>query len=128
MKDLVRVAEASYKIEPLKASGINVIDLPFDDGSPPPPEVVEAWFEILRNRFKHDKDSCVSVHCVAGLGRAPVLVALALIELGMKWDEAVELIRAARRGAINAKQLAFLSGYRRKNCLRIKTHDVCRLF
>jgi len=28
-----------------------------------------------------------------GLGRAPVLVALALMELGMKYEDAVELIR-----------------------------------
>jgi protein tyrosine phosphatase type 4A len=36
----------------------------------------------------------VAVHCVAGLGRAPVLVAIALMELGMKYEDAVELIRA----------------------------------
>lgn len=44
-------------------------------------------------RFGSDPSSCVAVHCVAGLGRAPVLVALALIELGMKYEDAVELIR-----------------------------------
>lgn len=35
----------------------------------------------------------MAVHCVAGLGRAPVMVAIALIELGMKYEEAVETIR-----------------------------------
>lgn len=44
-------------------------------------------------RFCTNPSSCVAVHCVAGLGRAPVLVALALIELGMKYEDAVELIR-----------------------------------
>ena len=48
---------------------------------------------FLPFRFVKDPSSCVAVHCVAGLGRAPVLVALALIELGMKYEDAVELIR-----------------------------------
>ena len=46
--------------------------------------------------------------------RAPVLVATALIELGMKYEDAVDLIRKKRRGAINAKQLEFLSKYKRR--------------
>ena len=54
----------------------------------------------------------MAVHCVAGLGRAPVLVAIALIEAGMKFEEAVERIREVRRGAINAKQLQYLSQYK----------------
>ena len=54
---------------------------------------MDEWFELLRRRFKDTPDACVAVHCVAGLGRAPVLVALALIELGLKYEDAVEMIR-----------------------------------
>eukprot|EP00177_Eucheuma_denticulatum_P001695 GFKZ01003045.1.p1 GENE.GFKZ01003045.1~~GFKZ01003045.1.p1 ORF type:complete len:301 (+),score=34.14 GFKZ01003045.1:393-1295(+) len=56
----------------------------------------------------------VAVHCVAGLGRAPVLAAVALLELGMEWFEAVGWIRALRRGAINAAQVAFLERYAKR--------------
>jgi protein tyrosine phosphatase type IVA len=53
----------------------------------------------------------VAIHCAAGLGRAPVLVALSLIELGLDPFDAVALIRARRRGAINGIQFAFLQDY-----------------
>ena len=60
-----------------------------------------------------DKDTpCIAVHCVAGLGRAPVLVAIALIEHGKEAVEAVSFIRERRRGAINAVQLAYLESYK----------------
>ena len=54
---------------------------------------------------------CIAVHCVAGLGRAPMLVAVALMEAGHAAEDAVELIRKARRGAINTRQFQFLIDY-----------------
>lgn len=56
----------------------------------------------------------IAVHCVAGLGRAPVLVAISLIEAGMSPLDAVSFLRERRRGAINNKQLRFLENYRRR--------------
>lgn len=96
----------------------------FDDGSSPVPEIVEGWLQLIRNRFKEKPEACVAVHCVAGLGRAPVLVALALVELGMKFEDAVEHIRSLRRGAINAKQLSYLEKYRSKNRLKQRRGSV----
>lgn len=80
----------------------------------------EQWFNLLKEQFKVNPNTCVAIHCVAGLGRAPVMVALALMELGMSYEEAVDLIRSKRKGAINTKQLEFLEKYRPKN--RLKSH------
>ena len=49
--------------------------------------------------------------CCADDLRAPLLVAVALVEKGMKYDEAINRIREKRRGAINAKQLKWLKTY-----------------
>lgn len=59
--------------------------------------------------------------------RAPVLVALALIELGMKYEDAIEEIRQKRRGAINKKQLEYLATYKPRYKLKGKTPQRCIL-
>ncbi|KAK6167909.1 hypothetical protein SNE40_021835 [Patella caerulea] len=129
VKDVVRVCEPTYTVTKLENEGIRVLDWQFDDGKPPPAAVVDDWFNLLKSRFREEPGSCVAVHCVAGLGRAPVLVALALMESGMKYEDAVELIRGKRRGAINAVQLSFLEHYRPKARLKLKNngHKSCRI-
>lgn len=44
-------------------------DWAFDDGNPPPTEIVDDWFNLLKTRFKDQPGCAVAVHCVAGLGR-----------------------------------------------------------
>ncbi|XP_030627418.1 protein tyrosine phosphatase type IVA 1 isoform X2 [Chanos chanos] len=95
-------------------------DWPFDDGAPPSNQIVDDWLNLLRIKFREEPGCCIAVHCVAGLGRAPVLVALALIECGMKYEDAVQFIRQKRRGAFNSKQLFYLEKYRPKMRLRFK--------
>ncbi|KAI3360855.1 hypothetical protein L3Q82_013075 [Scortum barcoo] len=90
---VVRVCDITYDKTPLEKDGITVVDWPFDDGAPPPSKLVDDWLSLLKKKFQEDPGSCVAVHCVAGLGRAPVLVALALIESGMKYEDAIQLIR-----------------------------------
>lgn len=61
----------------------------------------------------------IGVHCVAGLGRAPVLVAIALIEAGMSPLDSAIHVRAHRRGAINARQLKCIENYKRYSKSRL---------
>ncbi|XP_008831291.1 protein tyrosine phosphatase type IVA 2-like isoform X3 [Nannospalax galili] len=89
-------------------------DWQFKDGAPPPDEIVYDWLDLLKTKFREEPGCCVAVHCETGLGRAPVLVALALIECGMKNENAIQFIRQKRRGAFNTKQLLYLEQYRPK--------------
>lgn len=105
--------ESSYDEAPLRARGIQILDLSFPDGEAPPKPLISKWLELCLNY-----DRTIAVHCVAGLGRAPLLVAIALIESGCDAMEAVEIIRRRRRGAINRLQLQYLQEYtplRKKN-------------
>lgn len=117
--DVVRVCEPTYQAAELNAAGISLHDMEYPDGHSPPKEVIDQWLQLVDKTFYSsatpDSGVCVAVHCVAGLGRAPVMVALALIEFAnMDPVEAVSLIRQHRRGAINEKQLLYLEQYRRR--------------
>ena len=83
---LVCATDQLYRTEELTKSGVAVSELSFSDGSAPTQEIVEKWLCLVNTEFISDPDTCIGVHCVTGLGRAPVLVATALIELGMKYE------------------------------------------
>jgi len=107
VSDVVRVCEPTYDISELEQAGVILHEMAYDDGTSPPVDIIKSWLALVDERFnKREGDCCIAVHCVAGLGRAPVLVALALIEYA-DCDPvvAVDFIRKHRRGAINNKQL-----------------------
>ncbi|KAJ3339802.1 Protein tyrosine phosphatase type IVA 1 [Gonapodya sp. JEL0774] len=131
--DVVRVCEPTYNAGYLAERNIKVHEMFFKDGGVPHATVVTAWLHLVEERFGpfpivkkegrspsadnlcavDDNGPTIAVHCVAGLGRAPVLVAIALIEAGMPALEAVEYIRKYRRGAFNSVQINFLDTYKR---------------
>lgn len=70
---------------------LQLLEMEYDDGGAPPLEIIRKWLDVVRSTFQNAPDSsgpngpngpAIAVHCVAGLGRAPVLVAIALIEYG----------------------------------------------
>eukprot|EP00752_Nemacystus_decipiens_P007743 g6922.t1 len=121
---VVRVCEPTYPAAEVEAAGIKLMEMEYDDGGAPPVEIINKWLDVVQTTFHDAPDSSgpngsegptIAVHCVAGLGRAPVLVAIALIEYGKDPIKAVEYIRDRRRGAINRKQLSYLDNYERRS-------------
>jgi protein tyrosine phosphatase type 4A len=124
--DIVRVCEPTYLGAELKTAGMTLHEMAYEDGHSPPEDVLTKWLELVQERFfsennnnkassqqQQDVAATIAVHCVAGLGRAPVLVAIALMEFeNIDAVEAVMMIRKNRRGAINEKQLQYLEGYK----------------
>lgn len=107
---IVRVCEPTYSKDRCIEKGIDVQDYPFDDGAAPPEDIIKTWLEIVAEQRGAGKG--VAVHCVAGLGRAPVLVVIALIEFArMDPTDAIRFVRKERHGAINRKQLEYLTSY-----------------
>lgn len=84
--------------------------LPIPDVSTPGREFDRSWKQVgegLKARLRDGFN--VLVHCKGGLGRAGTIAARLMIELGVSPEAAVEVIRAARPGAIEtAGQLAYV--------------------
>ncbi|KAK3817762.1 MAG: protein-tyrosine phosphatase-like protein [Benniella sp.] len=133
--DVVRCCEPTYSAATLQAENIQVHDWPFRDGAVPPANIIKGWLQLVDSRLvKRQQRSgspsasdegenvmvpTIAVHCVAGLGRAPILVAIAMIELGMANLDTVEFIRSHRRGCFNSHQIQYIDGYKRGKILKL---------
>ena len=92
----------------------------FEDGGVPPQPLIEEWLNLCKRVFssKGEEGETIAVHCIAGLGRTPLLVAIAIVQSGAKYMDAVELIRSKRERALNSKQIKFLKNYKpKKKCV-----------
>ncbi|CAF0864276.1 unnamed protein product [Didymodactylos carnosus] len=125
---VVRVCEQSYDKTPITDAGIKFYDLVFPDGTTPDITVREKWLNIIKEDIRENpNNSCIAIHCVHGLGRSPVMVALALREAGMSKQDSIDLIKAKRRGSFNLRQLEFLQKYRPNHRLATNKQTTCTL-
>ena len=75
--------------------GIEYLNLPVPDQSPPPDTVAAtAFFKDLLLRYARGQR--IYIHCMHGLGRAPSAVASVLVLMGMDVDESFEMVRQVR--------------------------------
>ncbi|CAO3642647.1 unnamed protein product [Cunninghamella echinulata] len=113
---VVRCCQPTYSSEALLQHNIDLVELPYRDGSVPNSGIIEQWLQLL-NLYDHQYQlsgikPTICCHCLSGLGRAPVLVAIALIEYGIAALDAIGFIREKRRGAFNKQQILFLDQYK----------------
>ena len=109
MTTVVRLCdEKKYDDSVLKKHGITVIDIPIADGSVPDDEMVKNWKKIIMAEMEK-KNMAIAVHCMSGLGRAPLFVCIGLISFG-KIDptDAITMVRAKIPRALNSKQVSYV--------------------
>nr|XP_037841841.1 protein tyrosine phosphatase type IVA 1-like isoform X1 [Chlorocebus sabaeus] len=117
---IVRVCEATYDTTLVEKEGTYVLDWPFGDSAPLSNQIVADRLNFIKIKFHEEPGCCIAVHCIVGLGRTPVLVALALIEGGMKHEDAIQFIGEKQHGAFKSKQLLYLEKYHPKMRLHFK--------
>eukprot|EP00700_Malawimonas_jakobiformis_P001459 EC721510.1.p1 GENE.EC721510.1~~EC721510.1.p1 ORF type:complete len:119 (+),score=7.41 EC721510.1:108-464(+) len=68
--------EGCYSDEPRHQLGVETREFSFPDGEAPAAAVIEKWVKLVHDVFVKKSgsgpDDTIAVHCVAGLGRAPV--------------------------------------------------------
>jgi cell division cycle 14 len=105
VKTVVRLNEAEYDPGALAEHGFAVVDLYFDDCTPPPPNTVQAFLAAV----DESGESAVAVHCKAGLGRTGTLIALYLMRsCGFSSREAMGWLRIMRPGSVIGTQQHYL--------------------
>lgn len=87
--DVVRVCEPTYHGGELQNAGIQLHECEYKDGTSPPKELIMTWLQLVEKTFYSSSSAatadsnCIAVHCVAGLGRAPVMVAIDGCSVGL---------------------------------------------
>lgn len=94
----------------IKHRDIEWCHLPIADYSVPGEKFEQQWKtegHVIREMLRYGDD--VLVHCKGGLGRAGMIAARLLAELGMEPEEAIRSVRHVRKGAIETpSQLALV--------------------
>ncbi|MFT4979430.1 MAG: protein-tyrosine phosphatase [Myxococcota bacterium] len=97
-----------HRLQPaIEAAGMAWVWCPVEDYGVPSAE----QHAVLAERIAQRRQSgChVYVHCMAGLGRSGTIAACTLVEEGLQGDQAIDLVRRARPGAIETDtQEAFI--------------------
>ena len=107
IKTLVKLCdETIYDVDYLISHGIDVINIPLEDGKTPSKEQIKKWIKILKNQ---SQSKSIAVHCMSGLGRAPLFVGIGLIIIEkMHYIDAILKIRNVIKFALNNHQIKFL--------------------
>ena len=102
--DVVRLNVANYDPSEFQDHGMRHHDLFFEDGSCPPPEIVDAFLKLVK-----EADGAIAVHCKAGLGRTASLIGLAVMEqYKVPAHVYIAWARIARPGSVIGQQQHFL--------------------
>ena len=98
-----------YDSNIFKNVNIDYLHFPIKDGSIPTDEQIKK-LSVFLSRY-----NSVAFHCDAGLGRAPLFLAISFILLfNYKPANIIEKIRKTEKKALNTNQVTYLFAFKRK--------------
>ena len=103
--DIVHLIEINY--DKNKFINTKFHNLIFEDGGYPDDILLIEWFKLLD--YFNSNLMKIGIHCKASLGRAPLLITIALIYYGFTCEDAILYIRNIIKNAINTNQINYLN-------------------
>ena len=113
-KEFDKLCNKKQFIENIYKHNIKWYHLPVSDLAAPESEFKHQW-QTKKVLLKKELISGTNIvlHCWGGKGRAGTVAAILLIEFGENKNEAINIVRAKRKGAIESKaQKDFILSYR----------------
>lgn len=115
--DVFCFCKLSYDPKTLEKNQINFHHLEFEDGRAPDCMTTKKFDtlidKIIENAKCNNQLANINMHCHAGMGRAPTILAYLMITK-FHWDniESIDHIRKFRRGSFNRVQLNWVADFK----------------
>jgi len=109
VKYLINLCDSQYSLEYL--DNIVYKNIIIQDGTIPNENQLNVIKEICKDCIASQQN--IVIHCVSGMGRAPCVLGVLLIEYeNYENIYCIEAIRKKRKGSINSVQLKYLMNYK----------------
>lgn len=114
----------------VKQQGMEWVHLTLPNDAIPKRAFLQQWHSVRQAiHAKLEKGEKLFIHCMGGIGRTSLLAGMIMVEQGASAKDAVEAIRAARRGSfIVPEQVAYLQDYAARQAHRALPSDPQRGF
>ena len=116
-KEFKKLSGKNYFVKKVYENKLNWHHLPINDLNAPNHEFKLKWETtkvLLKNELLEGKN--IILHCRGGKGRAGTVAAILLIDFGYEKQDAINLVRSRRKGAIETEtQKDFVLSYRAIN-------------
>ena len=103
--EIEKLCDKKFFVRKIYSHNLKWIHMPIADLKSPDHKFMDKW-QTTKVLLKNDliEGMNIVLHCMGGKGRSGTIAAILLIEFGEKHEDAIEIVREKRKGAIETKE------------------------